>query len=80
MSFLLQCFINCMFEHNGSIDSKGEAQRDAIVKHFIAKHPTAKKEAVEALTDKCIKEKGTDKCDTAFLRYKCYWANKAQLA
>ena len=72
--------MNCIFERTGSMDTNGNPQRDSVIKKFMEKEPLATKESLEALADKCTKDKGADKCETAFKMYQCYWDYRVRAA
>ena len=70
-----KCFVKCFFEQSGFIDKDGKPVKNVILEKLKAK-AEVKPEGLEAIVDKCIKEKGTDTCDTTYKIYECYWTNK----
>ncbi|XP_022225308.2 general odorant-binding protein 69a [Drosophila obscura] len=63
-----KCFLHCMFDMFGLIDSKNVMQLEALIEVLPEEvHPK-----INALVGACGTQKGTDGCDTAFQTVKCY--------
>ncbi|XP_070502494.1 general odorant-binding protein 56d-like [Chironomus tepperi] len=66
-----QCFTHCFFKKASFVNDKGEIQPDVMISKLSHK-PTEKNEALEALINRCVKEKGESDCETSFKVYECY--------
>lgn len=66
-----KCFINCISEKFGFMN-KGEIQPN-VIQQKMGSSVGAKK--LKALQAKCDSKKGSDKCETAFNVYRCYYNN-----
>lgn len=57
------------------MNEKGEPQRDVIISKLVSRHGLDR-EFVTDLVDKCIKEKGSDTCESAYNIFQCYRRNR----
>ncbi|XP_001353390.2 general odorant-binding protein 69a [Drosophila pseudoobscura] len=63
-----KCFLHCMFDMLGLIDSHNVMQLESLIEVLPEEiHPE-----INALVGNCGTQKGIDGCDTAFLTVKCY--------
>lgn len=57
------------------MNSAGQPQRDVIINKLVDRHGF-EKEAMTKIVDICLKEKGTDNCETAYKIFQCYRSNR----
>ncbi|XP_034137193.1 general odorant-binding protein 69a [Drosophila guanche] len=63
-----KCFLHCMFDMFGLIDSKNVMQLEALIDVLPEEvHPK-----INELVGACGTQKGTDGCDTAYQTVQCY--------
>ncbi|EDW18016.1 general odorant-binding protein 69a [Drosophila mojavensis] len=68
-----KCFLHCMFDMFGLIDSDNVMHLEALVEVL----PVEIHDKILALVDACGKKKGVDGCDTAYQSVECYMATDA---
>ncbi|KAG5682557.1 hypothetical protein PVAND_011902 [Polypedilum vanderplanki] len=66
-----QCFVDCYFRKFGYMNENGEVLPEVIIEK-LKKKSELKAEHLTELINKCVKEKGETKCETAFKVYECY--------
>ncbi|KAH8401465.1 hypothetical protein KR009_005731 [Drosophila setifemur] len=71
----VKCFANCFLEKSGFLVD-GQIQPEVVLAKL---GPIAGEDAVKAVQAKCDSTKGSDKCDTAFQLYQCYYKNRANV-
>ncbi|KAH8285202.1 hypothetical protein KR054_006153 [Drosophila jambulina] len=71
----VKCFANCFLEKTGFLVD-GQVQPSVVLAKL---GPLAGEDNVKAVQAKCDSLKGSDKCDTAFQLYKCYYENRAHI-
>ncbi|XP_023160822.1 general odorant-binding protein 56d isoform X2 [Drosophila hydei] len=71
----VKCFANCFLEKSGFLVD-GQIKPDVVLEKI---GPIVGVEKVKAAQEKCDSLKGTDKCDTAFQLYQCYYKQNTQI-
>lgn len=66
---------NFCFTRTGFMNRAGQPQRDVIISKLVDRHGF-EKDAITKIVDTCIKEKGTDNCETAYKIFQCYRNNR----
>nr|QGW50683.1 odorant-binding protein 19 [Propsilocerus akamusi] len=74
-----KCFVRCVFKRAGFMNDAGEPQADAIIGKISGQKSWAKHDNFDETVRKCVQEKGTDECETAFAIYKCYRSQSTEL-
>ncbi|XP_017868425.1 PREDICTED: general odorant-binding protein 56d-like isoform X1 [Drosophila arizonae] len=71
----VKCFANCFLEKSGFL-ADGQIKSDVVLEKL---GPIVGVDKVKAAQEKCDSLKGSDKCDTGFQLYQCYYKQHTQI-